>query len=148
MRLNHNEAGYYIEIEHNINSKKYISRYLHLEAFEGSELYKKYQENKNKTYVKAGDIIGIISGTPYINNKLRYPKHLHYTLCLGSIFEKIDPICFNVNLSGIEIDNPELMFMNIPANLKPTCDGKCQSCKSYFETIAQKYKLDWENWGD
>ncbi len=65
MVTNHRDAGYYIEIEHNINGKKYISRYLHLEKFEESDLYKKYINSEKPVYVKAGDIIATISGTPY-----------------------------------------------------------------------------------
>lgn len=165
MAINNNEAGYFIEIEHNINGQKYISRYLHLEKFENSPLYKKFLANPNGTYVKSGDKIGIISGTPYgewvknekgelvfipnINgSSLRYPKHSHYTLSINSWNNAIDPLCFDVYKDNTSIPNPEMMFMKFSKNyLRKTCSDKCNSCKTYFEKVESKYKLDDTDWG-
>ena len=134
------------------------SRYLHLENFEESDLYKKYINSQKPIYVKAGDIIATISGTPYgdfyendkgekvfVANKesdnLRYSKHLHYTLAIDKWDNQIDPLCFDTYLNGKEIENPDIMFAKVPKKLDQTCDGNCQSCQEYFKKVNSKYKL-------
>ena len=126
-----------------------------MEKFEDDALYKKYLANPKGTYVKAGDIIGVISGTPYIywnergemkadinSSTLRYGKHLHYTLSIDTWNNAIDPICFDENLNGSKIENHEIMFMKLPIALRNTCSDKCSSCNDYFKKIKDNYKLD------
>ena len=105
-----------------------------MEKFEESDLYKKYKNSEKPIYVKAGDIIATISGTPYGYYKeddtgkkkffvdkngtsLRYPKHSHYTLSIDTWNNQIDPLCFDTYLNGNKIDDPDIMFIKAPKNL-------------------------------
>lgn len=141
MKENSATAGNYIEIKHVINGKIYISRYLHLKEFNQS-IYEQYTLGKTVN-VNAGDIIGIIGDTASPG-----AVHLHYTLCKEKVDTKIDPLCFDIDVSGELITNPDLMFMKLPIGLRKTCDNRCDSCNKYFKKLETRYKLDETDWGD
>ena len=141
MRRNSSSAGNYIEIEHMINGEIYISRYLHLKEF-NYDIYEQYISGKTVN-IRAGDIIGIIGDTASPG-----AVHLHYTLCKGTIDNKIDPLCFDINITDDSIQNSYFMFMKLPIDLRNTCDYNCSSCNEYFEKIEKYYNFNETDWSE